>query len=44
MKNQDASLELNHDDFTAPNDWLESFQKSHNIAASVVNREAADVP
>ena len=39
------SLELNHDDFTASlNDWLESFQKRHNIAASLLSGEAADVP
>ena len=38
------SLELNHDDFSASNGWLESFQKCHNTATSVLSGEAADVP
>ena len=37
------SVEMGHDDFTASNGWLHSFQKRHNIKQAVLSGEAADV-
>ncbi len=34
------ALEMGHDEFTASNGWLYSFQKRHNIKQSVLSGEA----
>ena len=38
------SLELDHDDFSASNGWLESFLKRYNIRLSALSGESAEVP
>ena len=37
------AVEMGHDEFTASNGWLHSFQKRHNIKQAVLSGEAADV-
>ena len=36
-------FEMGHDEFTASNGWVHSFQKRHNIKQAVLSGEAADV-
>ena len=37
------AVAMGHADFTASNGWLDSFKKRHDIKASVLSGEAADV-
>ena len=37
------SMEMGLDDFSASNGWLESFKKRHDVKASLLSGESADV-
>ena len=38
------SIEMDHDDFTASNGWLECWLKRYNVKLAVLCGESAEVP